>query len=102
MAVNEFSAFAGQYFHRDNPVPSWFIRFVNSNILFTGIPTIAVVSLLVAVRFISRRTADTAAPRSWADFDFGLPLVISALVAIPAATTLRVERRALRHQRHGQ
>lgn len=77
-----------QFFHRQH-VPGWFFRFVNSNVLFTGIPTIAVVLLLLGLRLISRRPEDRG---SWTDFDIGLQLVIAAIIAVPAAATLRVSK----------
>jgi hypothetical protein len=78
-----------QFFHRQH-VPDWFFRFVNSNVLFTGIPTVAVVLLLVGLRLITRRAEGV--PSRWTDFDFGLQLVIAAIVAVPVATTLRVSK----------
>jgi hypothetical protein len=69
--------------------PDWFLRFVNSNVMFTGIPTIGVVLVVLALRLVARRSRGRA---SWTDFNFGLHLVIAAIVAIPAATTFRVLR----------
>lgn len=86
-AMSSLVAVAERHHRQVNHVPGWFIRFANSNILFTGIPTVAVVLLLVGLRLAGRRGEGRA---SWTDFDFGLQLVIAAIVTVPAATTLRV------------
>ncbi len=86
-AMSSFVAVAERHHRQVNHVPGWFTRFANSNVLFTGIPTIAIVLLLVGLRLAGRRGAGRV---GWTELDFGLQLVIAAIVAVPAATTLRV------------
>ena len=86
-AASSLAPVVAQFRRPENHIPGWFVRFVNSNVLFTGVPTVAVILLLVGLRVITRGPDDRM---SWRDFDFGLQLVFAAIVAIPAAAALRV------------